>query len=322
MNIEWVRPKKIQNNAVFIKGDEIGGDMKQGVVGVTWFMSSVLMVSTRPEILRNLIYNDKHFDKGFVTFNFFKNGSWKRVIVDTRLPYDPASKQLLFATCADPDEFWLPLMEKAYAKLHGGYEKIMTGHIVNCLVDLTGYTAEKYDLTNDDEVKKMVDNGQLWEIFKNAYHQKFIIGTINAQKGKSIKNPEVGPNGILDNHGYGVLDVREFPKDDNLKLVKIRNPWGPDGCWNGPFSDDSEDWDKYRHLRDVIKLEFKSKKSDGTWWMSFGSFCDYLNKIYICRVYPDSWQNYSLELKWKNKTAGGPWNIIPKPDNFEKMKNA
>ena len=139
----------------------------------------------------------------------------------------------------------------------------------------------------------------------SAYHQKFIIGTINAQKGKSIKNPEVGPNGILDNHGYGVLDVREFPKDDNLKLVKIRNPWGPDGCWNGPFSDDSEDWDKYRHLRDVIKLEFKSKKSDGTWWMSFGSFCDYLNKIYICRVYPDSWQNYSLELKWKNKTAGG-----------------
>jgi len=30
-----------------------------------------------------------------------------------------------------------------------------------------------------------------------------------------------------------------------------------------------------------------------------------LNKIYICRVFPDNWDMYSLESKWKGKTAGG-----------------
>lgn len=37
--------------------------------------------------------------------------------------------------------------------------------------------------------------------------------------------------------------MRDFPKE-NLQLIKIRNPWGQEGGWNGPFSDDSEEWDK------------------------------------------------------------------------------
>ena len=59
----------------------------------------------------------------------------------------------------------------------------MTGHITDSLVDLTGFTAEKYDL-RDPEVRDMVENGQLWETLKSAYHQKSIIGCINSVKGK------------------------------------------------------------------------------------------------------------------------------------------
>ncbi len=40
----------------------------------------------------------------------------------------------------------------------------MQGHIVDALVDLTSYTAEKYDLS-DPEVKAMVNDGRLWNIF-------------------------------------------------------------------------------------------------------------------------------------------------------------
>ena len=104
-------------------------------------------------------------------------------------------------------------------------------------------------------------------------------------------------------------------------MVKVRNPWGPDGCWNGQFSDDSEEWDKYRHLRDELKPSFKTKKSDGTWWMSFQHLCEYLNKIYICRVFPESWQIFSIDSRWKGKTAGGSWNIMQKPADFDKYKN-
>lgn len=36
-------------------------------------------------------------------------------------------------------------------------------------------------------------------------------------------------NGLLSGHAYGVIEVREF-KDRNLRLLKIRNPWGNYNC--------------------------------------------------------------------------------------------
>ncbi len=44
----------------------------------------------------------------------------------------------------------------------------------------------------------------------------------------------MGNQGILFNHAYSVIDVREV---DSLKLIRLRNPWGH-GEWTGDFSDD------------------------------------------------------------------------------------
>ena len=38
----------------------------------------------------------------------------------------------------DPNEFWMSIMEKAYAKLHGSYESCDAGFMNDALVDLTG----------------------------------------------------------------------------------------------------------------------------------------------------------------------------------------
>ena len=46
------------------------------------------------------------------------------VDIDDRLPClvgGGGGCSLLFASCLDEREFWVPLVEKAFAKLHGGY---------------------------------------------------------------------------------------------------------------------------------------------------------------------------------------------------------
>jgi hypothetical protein len=47
-------------------------------------------------------------------------------------------KALCFARSATPGETWVPLIEKAYAKLHGDYQSLVGGCPGEAIEDLTG----------------------------------------------------------------------------------------------------------------------------------------------------------------------------------------
>jgi len=50
---------------------------------------------------------------------------------------------------ANGNELWVIILEKAWAKLHGSYERIEAGHAHEVMRDLTG--APSWDLDVDDE---------------------------------------------------------------------------------------------------------------------------------------------------------------------------
>lgn len=137
-------------------------DVKQGKLGDCWLLGSFLLLGTRPQLLKNLIVEGNSIKEGFAVFQFFKNGKWVPVFVDTLIPYDSSSKSIVYAQCTDSSEFWVPLMEKAYAKLHGCYEVLHGGHMPLAMVDLTGGVSYEYDLKTPD-MKQSIESGQLWK---------------------------------------------------------------------------------------------------------------------------------------------------------------
>ncbi len=90
-------------------------------------------------------YLRKH---GMYIIRFFKNYKWRYVIIDDRLPcFDKYGvKEVVFARCRSKNEFWVPIIEKAYAKIHNCYESLISGFIDDGLTDMTGLASEKIKL--------------------------------------------------------------------------------------------------------------------------------------------------------------------------------
>ena len=81
------------------------------------------------------------------------------------------------------------------------------------------------------------------------------------------------------------MDMRDFPKD-NLKLIRLRNPWCSEGVWTGPFCEEADDWEKYKAVKEDVKNAPKLKKADGSWWMSFTDFLTQFDKVAVGKMFP------------------------------------
>lgn len=77
--------------------------------------------------------------KGLYVIRIFKNFNWIYVIIDERIPINIESRQPVFGHCKDPHELWVALIEKAYAKMHGCYENLISGYVDEGIQELTGF---------------------------------------------------------------------------------------------------------------------------------------------------------------------------------------
>jgi calpain len=67
---------------------------------------------------------------GIYVFKFFKNSQWIYVVIDDKIPCYSGSIDnpvIVFAKCNSENEFWVSLIEKAFAKLHGNYWALVGG---------------------------------------------------------------------------------------------------------------------------------------------------------------------------------------------------
>lgn len=81
-------------------------------------------------------YSISHSSFDVHRFHFWQWGRWIEVKVDDRLP--TRGDRPAHMHCAQPDVYWAALLEKAYAKLYGGYAFLKYGSVGRALQDLTG----------------------------------------------------------------------------------------------------------------------------------------------------------------------------------------
>ncbi|XP_069135240.1 calpain-A-like [Argopecten irradians] len=332
--ILWKRPKDIVeewDKPFLILDGLTRDDIKQGKLADCWFLSACAAVSQREIYIKKIIPGDQPlFGEGYqgiVRFQFWRFGQYVDVYVDDRLP--TIDGKLIYARCTNPREFWVALIEKAYAKLHGSYEAIHGGHVMNALVDLTGGLAECHEVISKDPT--------LYRHIDRAIKSDAAFVACS-RKGDWRLGIIADPNGLVSGHAYTVTDSRKIKHErGEEKLLRIRNPWA-NSEWKGSWSDNDVNW----HLVDEeTKKEIGLQlKDDGEFWMSYRDFCKQFQQVTICLLGSGNGTSKKCHMEmvkgeWiLGRTAGGsiydlarfstnPQYVLTllEPDDFDETKD-
>lgn len=319
----WKRPEEFGLEAKAILYDEASStasDVLQGALGDCYLLGAMSVIATRKDLLDNIwshfkridptVTNGSLLDKGILTVQLYKDCLWHDVTVDTRLPCARGADGLLrpcFGRCVTKEHMWVPILEKAMAKLYSGYGQLEGGSITEAMADLTGGVTHTYNLM-DKEVDELIAEGGLWRDLQSLKKEGNLMAcSRNAPQGSDAQ----GPLGLLANHAYAILDVRTLA-DSGHRLLLVRDPWGS-GTFTGKWRKQSDMWKLYPTAAKF--LGHVPEDRSGSFWMTFEELVEHMTTVHVCRIFPPQYHSLSVKSEWDSECAGGP------PDQAEWFKN-
>lgn len=266
-DIEWLCAEDIFSKFLIFDDKIEVDDIKQGNIGNCYFLSAIAALCEFPELIFQIFRTKEISPIGYYEIVMFIDGHWQIVILDDHFPVQQGTTNLKYAK-PNGNELWVVLLEKAWAKVNGGYANIVSGWPCDPLSALTGFASSKLIHSTFSTTSET-----LWNTLIQAEKNDNLMCT-------STKNDtSIITSGLIANHAYTLIGAKEF---NDIKLVHIRNPWGYKE-WNGRFSDSSSDWTE--ELKEFFGY---SDKDDGTFFMAFDDFKNYFVRTDVCYITYDS----------------------------------
>ncbi|XP_032365743.1 calpain-3 isoform X2 [Etheostoma spectabile] len=283
--VKWKRPKEICPCPQFVVGGATRLDICQGKLADCWLLSAIASLSQYPSLLKQVMPPGQSFQDGYngcFTFRFWQYGQWEEVKVDDLLPTQ--DNKLIFLCSPEKYEFWSSLLEKAYAKLKGGYRALNMGLPHEAMVDMTGGVAEVLNISTIRDLPGLLS----YLLDKGA-----LINCANSQ-GPLEQGNKLG---IMFRHAYSLTAVEKVKTAHGTEdLVRILNPWGKTE-WQGPWSDmKGPEWNTVS-FEEQKRLGIISRE-DGEFWMSVSDFRQNFELMEVCHRTDQS------------GTSGLPWCCI------------
>ena len=280
-------------------------DVIQGQISDCYFLSSIANLCKFPELILNLFKTKTINEEGYYEIIFYIDGIKQIVIIDDYLPVFRQTNRPCFAQPHD-NKIWVMLLEKAWAKINGGYTNIIKGLPQEAFEFLTGMGSLSYDTKNKDQDDINEYKIEIIKAVQIADKNKCFI-SCSTNSDENIKNV-----GLVKDHAYTLVDFNEIKTKEgqNVYLFRLRNPWSK-GEWCGDWSDKSDLWTE--EIKNQVKY---NNKEDGFFFMSDNDFFKYFSHVEICNILYDAKSiTYTIEGE-ENLKNGIVFNIITKSEGI------
>ena len=138
----WKRPKDVYGEGEFTLFNQINvDDIKQGKLGDCYFLSALSALAEYPDKIKSIFETKELNNAGIYSVIFYITGEKRVVTVDDYFPFSPKANNWAFSRSVGK-EIWVMILEKAWAKAHGSYQRIEGGKTTDALNALTGQYTE------------------------------------------------------------------------------------------------------------------------------------------------------------------------------------
>jgi len=106
------------------------------------------VIAENPDRIKKMFPVDEINEEGIYAVDMTKNGRPVHIVLDD---FVPCKDHRPCFSSANGNELWVLLLEKAWAKLHGSYDRIISGQAHETMRDLTGAPAFEYIIADHAE---------------------------------------------------------------------------------------------------------------------------------------------------------------------------
>ncbi|EFO97663.1 hypothetical protein CRE_15929 [Caenorhabditis remanei] len=243
---------------------------EQGRIGDCWLIAPLMTIARKRKLLEWIIpQNDFSLKHGIFLVRLFIKGEWTIVVVDGHFPYTKSGRsQFAILTSS---ELWSCLIEKAIAKMLGGYHMLHGGPMCSAFQWLTGASCLTINLNKETNLE------MLWEKLKEFQSLGYLMVTSTLPY---VETKYVSQNGLGTHHAYSVLETCVH-EGHRLVLIGGTNGLKWKGKWSElpSYNDDvTEKWSEW--MKKAVKKRFA--------WMEINDFCRCFPYIKVCK-YRENW---------------------------------
>ena len=288
LSIKWLRPEEIyKNKQFFLFKDKTKiniSDIKQGSIADCYFISSIMSLTKNFNIIYNLFKIKEINKKGFYEIILFIEGQYKIIIIDDYLPVFNDTNELCFCKSLK-NEIWPCLLEKAWAKINGGYSNIIKGFAHNVLETLTGFPSLNL-------MHSSYSNNQIMDYIMKSYKNKYLI--------TSTTKDDFKETGIERNHTYALICYYII---NNITIIKLRDPNGDKILWKN---------NNYYYMA-LNKNKLEKEYEIGLLYLSFEEYIKYFSFTNISFIMTN-YHTKQYKIDGKDIYKGNIFNIYLKED--------